>query len=84
MRFFDEAEHKRALVEMQGASGLGGKPIKVNAAVQKGCSVFLVSSYSLDKYHLLNTCFIDQAFSVNLIVSCNRPVPQLALISAFT
>ena len=36
MRFFDETEHRRALYEMQGAVGLGGKPIKVNAAVQKG------------------------------------------------
>ena len=36
VRFFDETEHRRALYEMQGAVGLGNKPIKVNAAVQKG------------------------------------------------
>lgn len=38
VRFYDESEYQRALQEMQGAVGLGDKPIKVNAAVQKGKS----------------------------------------------
>ena len=36
VRFSDENEMKRALVEMQGASGLGSKPIRVSVATPKG------------------------------------------------
>ncbi|KXJ11213.1 tRNA selenocysteine 1-associated protein 1 isoform X2 [Exaiptasia diaphana] len=35
VRFFDEREHKRAMTEMQGAVGCGGKPIRVSAATPK-------------------------------------------------
>ncbi|EDO32015.1 predicted protein [Nematostella vectensis] len=35
VRFFDEKEHKRAMVEMQGAVGCGSKPIRVSAATPK-------------------------------------------------
>jgi len=38
VRFSDENEMKRALVEMQGASGLGSKPIRVSVATPKGKS----------------------------------------------
>lgn len=35
VRFSDETEQKRALVEMQGVSGLGNRPIKVSHATPK-------------------------------------------------
>uniref|UniRef100_H2ZR50 tRNA selenocysteine-associated protein 1 n=1 Tax=Ciona savignyi TaxID=51511 RepID=H2ZR50_CIOSA len=36
VRFSDESEQKRALVEMQGAKGLGAKSIRVSVATPKG------------------------------------------------
>eukprot|EP00112_Aurelia_sp_Birch-Aquarium-sp1_P001164 Seg1120.4 transcript_id=Seg1120.4/GoldUCD/mRNA.D3Y31 product="tRNA selenocysteine 1-associated protein 1" protein_id=Seg1120.4/GoldUCD/D3Y31 len=51
VRFFDETEHRRALYEMQGAGGLGGKPIKVNAAVQKGQSKPSTDASSYNQYY---------------------------------
>nr|CAB3267266.1 tRNA selenocysteine 1-associated protein 1-like [Phallusia mammillata] len=36
VRFSDEKEQKRALIEMQGAKGLGGKQIRVSVATPKG------------------------------------------------
>jgi len=36
VRFSDETEQKRALSEMQGARGLGGKAIRVSVATPKG------------------------------------------------
>ena len=35
VRFFDETEYSRALFEMQGAVGLGAKPIRVSTATPK-------------------------------------------------
>ena len=35
MRFTDEGEHRRAMSEMQGAVGCGGKPLRVSAATPK-------------------------------------------------
>lgn len=35
VRFSDETEQKRALMEMQGAVGLGGRAIKVSQATPK-------------------------------------------------
>eukprot|EP00795_Rhopilema_esculentum_P007802 gene7802-13665_t len=51
VRFFDESEHRRALYEMQGAVGLGSKPIKVNAAVQKGQSKQSNDASSMNQYY---------------------------------
>lgn len=36
MKFSDENEQKKALEEFQNASGLGGKPIRISIAVNKG------------------------------------------------
>ena len=36
VRFLDEREQQSALANMQGASGLGAKPIKVSSAIPKG------------------------------------------------
>lgn len=35
VRFTDEGEHRRAMSEMQGAVGCGGKPLRVSAATPK-------------------------------------------------
>ena len=35
VRFTDESEHRRAMSEMQGAVGCGGKPLRVSAATPK-------------------------------------------------
>lgn len=35
MRFSDEMEHKKAMIEMQGAVGCGSKPLRVSAATPK-------------------------------------------------
>ncbi|XP_031563267.1 tRNA selenocysteine 1-associated protein 1-like [Actinia tenebrosa] len=35
VRFFDENEHKKAMTEMQGVVGCGGKPLRVSAATPK-------------------------------------------------
>ena len=35
VRFCDDNEHKRAMVEMQGAEGCGAKPLRVSAATPK-------------------------------------------------
>lgn len=35
MKFSDELEQKRALVECQGAVGLGSKPIRLSVAIPK-------------------------------------------------
>jgi len=51
VRFFDETEHRRALYEMQGAIGLGSKPIKVNAAVQKGQSKPPTDASAMNQYY---------------------------------
>lgn len=36
VKFSDENEQKKALEEFQNASGLGGKPIRISIAVNKG------------------------------------------------
>eukprot|EP00794_Sanderia_malayensis_P004650 gene4650-5258_t len=46
VRFYQEAEQKRALFEMQHAVGLGGRPIKVNAAIQKSQSKNMMDANS--------------------------------------
>lgn len=35
VRFSDEMEHKKAMIEMQGAVGCGSKPLRVSAATPK-------------------------------------------------
>ena len=35
MRFSDEIEHRKAMIEMQGAVGCGSKPLRVSAATPK-------------------------------------------------
>ena len=35
MRFSDEVEHRKAMIEMQGAVGCGSKPLRVSAATPK-------------------------------------------------
>ena len=35
VRFSDEIEHRKAMIEMQGAVGCGSKPLRVSAATPK-------------------------------------------------
>ena len=35
VRFSDELEHRKAMIEMQGAVGCGSKPLRVSAATPK-------------------------------------------------
>lgn len=35
VRFSDETEHRKAMIEMQGAVGCGSKPLRVSAATPK-------------------------------------------------
>lgn len=35
VRFSDENEHRKAMIEMQGAVGCGSKPLRVSAATPK-------------------------------------------------
>ena len=41
MRFTDEAEHRQAMIDMQGAVGCGLKPLRVSAATPKRYTKFL-------------------------------------------
>jgi len=47
VRFSDEVEHRKAMIDMQGAVGCGSKPLRVSAATPK-------------RYHmtLLSLCFL--------------------------
>lgn len=48
MRFSDEVEHRKAMIDMQGAVGCGSKPLRVSAATPK-------------RYHMtLSLCFFTQ------------------------
>lgn len=44
VRFGDENEHTRALNEMQGATGCGGRPIRVSLATPKKYFFILLCS----------------------------------------
>ena len=35
VRFSDEMEHRKAMIDMQGAVGCGSKPLRVSAATPK-------------------------------------------------
>ena len=50
MRFSDEVEHRKAMIDMQGAVGCGSKPLRVSAATPK-------------RYHM--TSLLSLCYSVN-------------------